>query len=57
MCQQKKSCRETLVLCEIIKYLSGLRYIFNNPITTKSSFECVLAQGKTLFPRQIALTF
>ena len=59
MCQQKKKKKgkETLVLCKIIKYLSGLRYIFNNPINTKNSFECLLALGKTLFPRQIALNF
>ena len=34
----------------------GLRDIFNNPIN-KNSFECLLALGKTLFPRQIALNF
>ena len=35
----------------------GLRDIFNNPINKKNSFECLLALGKTLFPRQIALNF
>lgn len=55
MCQ-KKNCKETLKLCKLIKYLSGLRYIFNNPINTESSFECLFAAGKTLFPRQIRWT-
>ena len=35
----------------------GFRDIFNNPINNKNSFECLLALGKTLFPRQIALNF
>ena len=35
----------------------GFGDIFNNPINNKNSFECLLALGKTLFPRQIALNF